>query len=228
MGSIGAGEIMVFSGIGLIAAYFGNIMGFRDWFNSNISHGDPIIDGEFGDGNGDTTSTTSPCSGKNVTWVDPNFAKCSNGAVCWSNTPCGGTKKVSVCGEHYTRDSIREAWLAKYKCKTPATKPPVVTPKPVTCPKCGNCYTQTKSPDGKSCYCKFNGSMLTYNDANCKSTCDGYSCWTNYPCPNLGARAQKCVKGTCAQARAAWIAAFGCKSSLARAYNVGMERITIG
>lgn len=235
--------LAVVSGVG---AYVLNVGGFRDWLNTQITGGESEIytDGEFGEGKKTTSSTSSnPCAGGNVSWIDPNYAKCSNGMVCWSNVPCGGTKKVAVCGSGFTRDGIRNAWIAKYKCKTVGTTPPPpVSSCTGACPPgkrwaivngrcaCAACKnTCDKCSDrGLNCQCKVNPNKVSYSDQYCKQLCNGMSCWTNYPCPNRGARAQRCVKGTCAHARAAWLAAYSCKSSFAYARQAEEMRITIG
>ena len=229
--NIAVGGVMV----GLFA-YVTNLGGFRDWVTEHMPGVAPP--GVFGDTGGDEKSDTKPKPVKN----DPpprtgSTFNCVTYPRC--NTQVSGTdaRKKCCCNNKCALlgRTMKSVNLFTGECLcNPKTTPSAPTPASCTgaCPlgkrwaivngrcscincanTCGSCYDRVAN-----CACKLNTNKLTHSDTYCKSTCGGYSCWTNYPCPNRGARAQKCVKGTCAQARTAWIAAYSCKSSVARAY----------
>jgi hypothetical protein len=168
----------------------------------------------------------------------------TKGGWCWDSSACGGKCRTCISGVKTTNVSdgcgrARNYFLNNYtKCssckKTPSptscTGPCPLGKRPglvsgrcgcVNCTNtCSACYDRVSN-----CGCKFNASKIIHKDTNCSIGCNGYACWTNYPCINRGARAQKCVKSaSCTTARAAWLAAYGCKSS--QAYEIESDILT--
>ena len=231
------------TGFSAIGAYAINLLGFKDWVDANVlrpvtAEPVPPTDGQ--------PPAKEPTSGKTGTYSTFNAPLGKlfqyQGMWCWRNNKCGGGQ-VSVCGKVSCNPSrpnseclVYRDWVARYACKPKVVAPP--KPKPVgpcygPCPlgkrpgvvgnacgciacvgACSACYDR-----GLNCTCKLNNSKIIHKDANCAIGCNGYACWTNYPCVNRGAKAQTCVKAAnCTTARAAWLKQWGCKSSMARAY----------
>lgn len=87
---------------------------------------------------------------------------CGN-RTCWTNVPCGGSSKVKVCVDGNSCTTAKNAWLAKYACKSTSGGCSYTgctsLPKGSTCfycrcaKLCGSRGVREVKPDG-SCYCK--------------------------------------------------------------------------
>lgn len=232
------GLIFLFIGLGGIGAYFTNFQGFKEWVDTYILPAPSIIGGDGDDDEGEfeeefkePKKVVKPAPPRVTAFTCVSYPRCNTVTGSTARKECCCNNKCSLLKKSNQTMSPRlsgNLCLCNFKTKTvtppkctgpcPLGKRPALVNGRCTCANCtntcGSCYDRIAN-----CACKLNTNKLTHSDTYCKSTCGGYSCWTNYPCPNRGARAQKCVKGTCAQARAAWIAAYSCKSSLARAHN---------
>jgi hypothetical protein len=214
-------DVVLIGGVAAIGMYYTNFMGFREWVTTQLG-------GSTGGGGGGVAGNITDTGGTSRGGCD--ITPCKNQCVArYQHTAFTINPKASSdCKTCYCNPTLAKSSTTTPTCtqqcanRYPGRTPRVTNgicycdPKPVTsCPPCAPCYVRS----GVGCTCKFNELGILHNDQYCKTSCGGVSCWTNYPCPNLGARAQKCVKGTCTQARAAWLATYGCKSAYARSYS---------